>query len=1303
MMRATARTFRESEDEGGRTVIKGVSCWCLAGLLLTAAPGSAPGEQPGGTEQAGAKSVLKLPHELPLRDYEKALYAFLFKRDYAAWTHDKEIRDTGPFIGGAYHGTHPAVRIYYSPEVISWLNGGRKGEIADGGMIIKEMFYPPAALYYEPTFGQPPLKDPAARAAMFDRLMFAWTVMVKDSSVAKGGWFYSDASAPNPRIDRAGKSREDYDKAIEAAARAQAQDSYQLLAEPGKYSSFPGSGTALGTCQRCHASAAGEMTFSALNNIQGQPIRFRIDDSWRDEKFLSNLKSRYLPELFADVSPQLAATRGVARSLQARPVTEESPERGGYFISPGHLPPPRPFEPAPARGLPAGGAAIEVDQRFKDTFEKFLVDPPTTSPKVLPGQWADHVVAGTKGAETYITSDNCLGCHGGLGGGAAGLTMFVPAGKDYGQGYNVSEYGEWRWSPMGLAGRDPIFHAQIESELEMLEKELPADKKASAQTALTNLCLGCHGAMGQRQLAIDAAAGQTTAASGKPLDPNFKLEYFDLTTALTEKDREKENYDYHKYGNLAREGVSCTICHRIEPPPSLEKVKAMGYDSELDYFLMRNTTGRFERVKENTLYGPFDKVAVVPMEASLGITPKYSAYFKDSRLCGSCHAINLPNVDAVRLNSKYRDFPEFPTKLDEAGPSPDFKGYPHSLEQATFVEWQNSVFANTKNPKEYKSCQDCHMPGGFVSQKNGISREEERVSQIVTQIATIQDTTYPMAEHTVAPEAIHVPFRGDYKRHEMVGLNVFVESMFDQFYPILGVDKFDPMTYAHPPEKPGDPDYGGNKLAIGNMVRQAREETVDLRVKLLDPSVSGQIAAEVTVTNKVGHRFPSGVGFRRAFLEVLATKKSNGEVVWGSGRTNSVGVIVDGRNQPLRSEFLPDAASFQPHYEVIDSEDKVQIYEELTLDAKDRFTTSFIHRDKHPKDNRLLARGWLSQQHLADRTKIVKQFLEATGPEAEARNDPDYGDNGGKGATGTDHIQYLISLPGGVNKDDVTVTATMYYQSIPPYYLAQRFKTKGEATRRLYYLTSRLNTKGTPAEDSPIKDWKLRLVSMTVDNSSWERSLAELVKNKDKEAKDSIVRNAVIVRLNQLNPGLKGGIKIPSGAFEIAITGPEVRDISPVRAIPGLQSLFVLGQNLIDISPLRGMMLTSLNIYNNGVSDLSALQGMKIRDLDLTGSSELSDLSPLKGMPLGTLTISGTKVSDLTPLKEIKSLWLLNCSNTPVTDLSPLEGLPLENLSCDFKPSRDAKILRAIKTLKTINGKPADRFWIEVDAQALYR
>ena len=61
---------------------------------------------------------------------------------------------------------------------------------------------------------------------------------------------------------------------------------------------------------------------------------------------------------------------------------------------------------------------------------------------------------------------------------------------------------------------------------------------------------------------------------------------------------------------------------------------------------------------------------------------------------------------------------------------------------------------------------------------------------------------------------------------------------------------------------------------------------------------------------------------------------------------------------------------------------------------------------------------------------------------------------------------------------DIAVKATMYYQAIPPFFLQQLFKLKdpGDATKRLYYMASRLETKGTP-----IEDWKLPLVSATVE------------------------------------------------------------------------------------------------------------------------------------------------------------------------------------------------------------------------------
>jgi hypothetical protein len=99
------------------------------------------------------QAPITLPSTMPLKDYEEdVLYPWLWKRGYAnvpGWRVDTRVRDTGPFIDGKNYGVHPAVRIHYSPEVVKWLEDGRKGELPDGSMIIKEMMQPPAAIYEE--------------------------------------------------------------------------------------------------------------------------------------------------------------------------------------------------------------------------------------------------------------------------------------------------------------------------------------------------------------------------------------------------------------------------------------------------------------------------------------------------------------------------------------------------------------------------------------------------------------------------------------------------------------------------------------------------------------------------------------------------------------------------------------------------------------------------------------------------------------------------------------------------------------------------------------------------------------------------------------------------------------------------------------------------------------------------------------------------------------------------------------------------------------------------------------------------
>ncbi len=97
-------------------------------------------------------------------------------------------------------------------------------------------------------------------------------------------------------------------------------------------------------------------------------------------------------------------------------------------------------------------------------------------------------------------------------------------------------------------------------------------------------------------------------------------------------------------------------------------------------------------------------------------------------------------------------------------------------------------------------------------------------------------------------------------------------------------------------------------------------------------------------------------------------------------------------------------------------------------------TTSFLRRDYQLKDNRLLPFGWTRTGPLkADKTPYIPaDYLHETFP-VSVGGDPAYADG-----SGTSVVRYEIPLSAFTAKN-VTITATLYYQSIPPYFLHDRF------------------------------------------------------------------------------------------------------------------------------------------------------------------------------------------------------------------------------------------------------------------------
>jgi hypothetical protein len=139
------------------------------------------------------------------------------------------------------------------------------------------------------------------------------------------------------------------------------------------------------------------------------------------------------------------------------------------------------------------------------------------------------------------------------------------------------------------------------------------------------------------------------------------------------------------------------------------------------------------------------------------------------------------------------------------------------------------------------------------------------------------------------------------------------------------------------------------------------------------------------------------------------------------------------------------------------------------------------------------------------------------------------------------------------------------------------------------------------------------------------------------------------------------------------IGNTKVNDLSPLKGMP-LKWLHMENIQVSDLSPLKGMPLTELVLFSTKVTELTSLKGMPLQSLHIA-RTQVNDLSPLKDIPLISLDLGGTPVSDLSPLKG-KALKKLYMADTPITDLTPLKGMPLTDLWLDVIEITDVSPLK---------------------------
>ena len=935
--------------------------------------------------------------------YDIRMRDFLRAKGYVnelGWPGDMNWRLTGPYVGpigsGQAYGVHPAVRIYYSPEMIEWLCGGRVTEIPDGAIIVKEMHSINASLGVT-------IDTEGCMVINADAEPDSWTIMVKQKDESRDGWYWGNyiieydpptsswqvgnppifdisavtdesffggettPSEPNPLWFPTGYVYESSNKI---------PDIVPAFSDYGNY------------CINCHGSAESEQTFASLDNVLTPGLRYKHYGPLRNENPPGD--DGEPPHLPGESTRQnFSAVRGEG--------TVDN------YVSPFSKPLPAP------------------DPEFLEFYDQLgAVTFPEMWDLRLPAETYDHIVSAAGGPDDFITSDQCSGCHDGtISNSSLPNMIFEEESPDGTKNINLSPYSEWKASPMGLAGRDPVFFSQLESET----NNLPEYTECIEST-----CLHCHGVMGQRQLAIDTEGQDNEnckslfAIEPPPQVPFGKPFRLDMVKQWPDS----EDNAFQKYGALARDGISCSVCHHI---------------SSTDLGNENTFTGNFVTGPPDKIYGPYEDSTIItkPMQHALGITPEFADYFVggdafSSDICGSCHNILLPvfSNEGELLGASY--------------------------EQATQLEWINSEFAPGR--ENFKSCADCHMPTHYKGEK------------LSFEIANIESDQFAPTTNRLPDEEITLTERDTFARHSLHGLNVFLNEMFQQFPLILGYRQIDVMT--------GTFSVPGLITGRDSIIGMARNDSAEIGVQTLEITPGGELRAVVRVTNLAGHYLPTGVGFRRMFIEFLV-RDAEGNVLWASGRTNNLGAIVRGTtNEVLPGEEpLLNPDSFQPHYQTITRDDQAQIYEEVIKDSAGDVTTSFLRRVNEVKDNRIRPKGF---DPAVFESPFFSPYIQALAElHGEEKFDPYYTD---PELTGADVIEYLIGLDSETLGRVHDVQATLYYQSVPPSYLQERFgdasagPAENDEIKRLYYITSHLNVEDTLDSEGAqaIKDWKLVLV-----------------------------------------------------------------------------------------------------------------------------------------------------------------------------------------------------------------------------------
>lgn len=209
-------------------------------------------------------------------------------------------------------------------------------------------------------------------------------------------------------------------------------------------------------------------------------------------------------------------------------------------------------------------------------------------------------------------------------------------------------------------------------------------------------------------------------------------------------------------------------------------------------------------------------------------------------------------------------------------------------EQTPYIEWKISDY-----PQEGKSCQECHMP----SINEGVD------------IATTP--------------AWHNTLRAPFWKHDFVGGNSYM----------LGILKN--MEADGAEMSAGSAHFDNTIDKTNENLRQAANLTMSHDNEYI----------RIDIENLTGHKLPTGIPFRRMWLQVMI-KDSEDVMVYESGTPTENGLLLSNPNETTK------------HRDTILSQNDIQIWEATPADVDGNPTFALLKASSFIKDNRIPPKGF---------------------------------------------------------------------------------------------------------------------------------------------------------------------------------------------------------------------------------------------------------------------------------------------------------------------------------------------------------